>query len=392
MTNTIIIIICSLILIAYLFDISSKNTKIPGVVLLLTLGILSKIITNYLNIRIPNLEPYLPVIGTVGLILIVLEGSLELEIESQKRKLFVSTVKSAFFGLVLFSVILAVGLFYLTHQPFLNCLVNAIPLGIISSAIAIPSVKNLTPHNREFVVYESSISDILGIIFFNFLVLHSSFGVATFTSFLFDIIIIIALSIVASIALGSMISKLNHHIKYIPIVTILILLYIITKIYHLPSLVLVLIFGLFLNNVHLIKFDFIRKWISPESIKADVNSFEHLIAEVTFVIRSFFFIMFGYYTDIQSLLSLPDFVNAVLILAFIFAGRYLIFTLLKIKTEPLLYIAPRGLITILLFLAIPVHYRIAEVNKGLLTQIIFLTAFVMMFGLIRNKKPTNEAA
>jgi len=385
MTNTIIIIICSLILIAYLFDISAKNTKIPGVVLLLSVGIVAHIITNSLNL--PNLEPYLPVIGTIGLILIVLEGALELEIKAEKRKLFVSTVQSAVLGLVLFSIVLAVGLYYLTHQPFLNCLINAIPLGIISSAIAIPSVKNLSAGNREFVIYESSISDILGIIFFNFLVLHNSFGIATFTSFIFDIIIIIALSVVASIALGSMISKLSHHIKYIPIITILILFYIITKIYHLPSLVLVLAFGLFLNNAHLIKFDFMRKWINLETIKTEVNSFEHLIAEVTFVIRSFFFIMFGYYTDLDSLLSLPDFVNAMLILVFIFGGRYLIFALLKIKIEPLIYIAPRGLITILLFLAIPSHYQILEVNKGLLTQVIFLTAFVMMFGLIKNKKP-----
>lgn len=387
MTNTIIIIICSLILIAYLFDISAKNTRIPGVVLLLTVGILAKLSTNYLNFRVPNLEPYLPVIGTVGLILIVLEGSLELEISSQKQKLFTSTVMSACIGLALFSVVLAVGLYYLNKKPFLTCLVNAIPLGIISSAIAIPSVKNLSTHNREFVIYESSMSDILGIIFFNFLVLHNSFGIATYTSFLFDIIIIIALSIVASIGLGSMISKLNHHIKYIPIVTILILLYVITKIYHLPSLMLVLIFGLFLNNVYLFKLDFLKKWINADSIKAEVNSFEHLIAEVTFVIRSFFFIMFGYYTNLETLLSLPDFVNAILILIFIFAGRYLIFTLLKIKTEPLLYIAPRGLITILLFLAIPDTHQILEVNKGLLTQVIFLTAFVMMFGLIRHKKP-----
>lgn len=387
MTNTIIIIICSLILIAYLFDISAKNTKIPGVVLLLSVGIVARIITNSLNLRIPNLEPYLPVIGTIGLILIVLEGALELEIKAEKRKLFISTVQSAVLGLVLFSVVLGIGLYYLTHQPFLNCLINAIPLGIISSAIAIPSVKNLSAGNREFVIYESSISDILGIIFFNFLVLHNSFGVATFTSFIFDIIIIIALSVVASIALGSMISKLSHHIKYIPIITILILFYIITKIYHLPSLVLVLAFGLFLNNAHLVKFDFMKKWINLETIKTEVNSFEHLIAEVTFVIRSFFFIMFGYYTDLNSLLSLPDFVNALLILVFIFGGRYLIFALLKIKIEPLIYIAPRGLITILLFLAIPAHYQILEVNKGLLTQVIFLTAFVMMFGLIKNKKP-----
>lgn len=390
MTNTIIMIICGLILIAYIFDISAKNTKIPGVILLLTVGIVAHIVTNYLGLRIPNLEPYLPVVGTIGLILIVLEGSLELEIEAQKRKLFLSTVKSAFLGLAFFSLLLATGLYYLIHKPFLTCLINAIPLGIISSAIAIPSVKNLNAGNREFVIYESSISDILGIIFFNFLVLHNSFGIATFTSFLFDIVIIIALSIVASLALGSMISKLNHHIKYIPIVTILILFYIIAKIYHLPSLVLVLMFGLFLNNVNLIKFNFMKKWINSDTIKKEVHSFEHLIAEVTFVIRSFFFIMFGYYTNLKEVLSGRDFVNAIVILLFIFGGRFLIFRILKVKTDPLLYIAPRGLITILLFLAIPDSHQILEVNKGLLTQVIFMTAIVMMIGMIKTKSQSAK--
>ena len=386
MTNTIIIIICSLILNAYLFDISAKNTKIPGVVLLITLGILSQITTTSLNLRIPNFAPYLPVIGTIGLILIVLEGSLELEIERKKKKLFISTVLSAFISLVLFSIIFAFALKYFTTNSFLTCLINAVPLGIISSAIAIPSVKNLTSHNREFVIYESSISDILGIIFFNFLVLHTSFSLTTFSSFFFDIIIIVVISIIASIILGSMITKLNHHIKYIPIITILILFYIIAKIYHLPSLMLILIFGLFLNNVHLIKFNFLKKWINSESIKSEIDSFEHLIAEVTFVIRSFFFIMFGYYTNLQDLLSLQDFTNALIIVSFIFLIRYLVFYFLKVKVSPLLFIAPRGLITILLFLAIPATHQMADINKGLLTQVIFLTAFVMMFGLIRNKK------
>ncbi|WP_259014780.1 cation:proton antiporter [Emticicia fluvialis] len=391
MTNTIILIICALILIAYIFDISAKNTKIPGVILLLSVGIISQIITTYLGLKIPNLEPYLPVVGTIGLILIVLEGSLELEITAQKRTLFVSTVKSAFIGLALFSLMLATGLYFLIHKPFLTCLINAIPLGIISSAIAIPSVKNLDAESREFVIYESSISDILGIIYFNFLVLHNTFGVATFTSFFFDIVIIVALSIIASLALGSMISKLNHHIKYIPIITILILFYVIAKIYHLPSLVLVLMFGLFLNNVNLIKFDFMKKWINSDTIKKEVHSFEHLIAEVTFVIRSFFFIMFGYYTNLKAVLSARDFVNALVILVFIFGGRYLIFRLLKVKSDPLLFIAPRGLITILLFLAIPDSHQILEVNKGLLTQVIFLTALAMMFGMIKTRNlSTNQ--
>ena len=79
MSTAIIITLCSLLLLAYLFDVSAPKTKIPTVILLLLLGWGVKNTSIILNIDIPNLEPILPILGTIGLILIVLEGSLELE-------------------------------------------------------------------------------------------------------------------------------------------------------------------------------------------------------------------------------------------------------------------------------------------------------------------------
>jgi len=82
----IIIIICILVLISYIFDLSSKKTKIPTIVLLLILGWIVKQFTTFLNIELPDLHSLLPIIGTVGLILIVLEGALELELNKSKKK------------------------------------------------------------------------------------------------------------------------------------------------------------------------------------------------------------------------------------------------------------------------------------------------------------------
>ncbi|MBK6836558.1 MAG: hypothetical protein IPG89_20805 [Bacteroidetes bacterium] len=73
MTTTIIIGFCLLLLIAYVFDISAKKTKIPSVILLLVLGWLVKQIALTTEIQIPNFDFALPILGTVGLILIVLE-------------------------------------------------------------------------------------------------------------------------------------------------------------------------------------------------------------------------------------------------------------------------------------------------------------------------------
>jgi len=58
------------------------------------------------------------------------------------------------------------------YKPFSNehpaCNPSAIPLAIISSAVAIPSAAGLLKQDREFVVYESTFSDILGIMIFNY--------------------------------------------------------------------------------------------------------------------------------------------------------------------------------------------------------------------------------
>jgi hypothetical protein len=40
MTNYIILVLCLLIMLAYLFDITSRYSKIPGVILLIGLGII----------------------------------------------------------------------------------------------------------------------------------------------------------------------------------------------------------------------------------------------------------------------------------------------------------------------------------------------------------------
>ncbi len=84
MTATIIITFCLLLLIAYLFDITSPKTKIPSVILLLALGWLLKEAVALFKIPMPDIEFALPLLGTAGLILIVLDGALDLELDESK--------------------------------------------------------------------------------------------------------------------------------------------------------------------------------------------------------------------------------------------------------------------------------------------------------------------
>ena len=386
MTTAIIITICILILIAYVFDITSSKTKVPSVILLLLLGWIVKQISTTVGIRIPNLNPILPILGTIGLILIVLEGSLELELNPSKFSLVKKSFMVALLPIVLLAIIIAAIFYFGYGIDFKTGLTNIIPLCVISSAIAIPSVKNLSGSQKEFIIYESSLSDIIGVVFFNFVALNNTFGIKTIWDFLGELLGIIIISFIATGGLSYLLNKINTHIKFAPIIVLVILIYNISKIYHLPALIFILIFGLFLGNLDEMKQLPVIEWLKPELLNREVKKFKEITIEATFIIRVLFFLLFGYLMETSEILNPQTFVWAVGIVAVIYLIRLLILKLYKTELSPLVFIAPRGLITILLFLSIPTPQIIPLVNKSLIIQVVILSALVMMVGLMLEKK------
>ena len=386
MSTAIIITLCSLLLLAYLFDVSAPKTKIPTVILLLLLGWGVQQTSIFLSIDIPNLEPILPILGTIGLILIVLEGALELELEPSKFEMIKKSTLLALIQMLVISFGLALSFQYFGGSTFKAGLINAIPLAIVSSAIAIPSAKNLLRNEKEFITYESSLSDIFGVIFFNFILANDHLNASSFGMFLLQLLLMIIVSLASTIILSYLLKRINHSIKFIPIILLVILIYSISKVYHMPSLIFILIFGLFIGNIdELKKLSWINR-MKPENLNQEVHKFKEITTEITFMIRALFFLLFGYLINISELLNMDTALWAFLLTGSIFLLRFIVIYLFQLKQNPILFIAPRGLITILLFLSIPSSQQFYMANKSLILQVIILTAFVMMFGLINYKK------
>jgi Kef-type K+ transport system membrane component KefB len=386
MSTAIIITLCSLLLLAYLFDVSAPKTKIPTVILLLLLGWSVQQTSIFLSIDIPNLEPILPILGTIGLILIVLEGALELELEPSKFEMIKKSTLLALIQMLVISFGLALSFQYFGGSTFKAGLINAIPLAIVSSAIAIPSAKNLLRNEKEFITYESSLSDIFGVIFFNFILVNDRLDASSFGMFLLQLLLMIIVSLASTIILSYLLKRINHSIKFIPIILLVILIYSISKVYHMPSLIFILIFGLFIGNIdELKKLSWINR-MKPENLNQEVHKFKEITTEITFMIRALFFLLFGYLINISELLNMDTALWAFLLTGSIFLLRFIVIYLFQLKQNPILFIAPRGLITILLFLSIPSSQQFYMANKSLILQVIILNAFVMMFGLINYKK------
>ncbi len=381
MTYYILIALCVIVIFSYVFELTAKYTKIPGVILLIITGMLINSVANNFNIQVPDLSGLLPLMGTIGLILIVLEGSLDLTIDSSKKRLIANSIISSIVLFLIFVVFITLFLVYAYHFPLRQSLVNSIPLGIISSAVAIPSTTGLKKADKEFVIYESSISDIFGILVFDFVIANTTSIGKGLIGFVFEILATIIFSVIFSSALAYILHKISHHVKYIIITTAIILVYSLAKLVHLPSLLVVLIFGLVMNNNHIFRNKFSSKVIDFQSFNSELISFKHITGEFTFIIRSFFFIMFGFYTNILQVLNIDSLIFASLVTIAIFTLRAIFLkTVIKIPLNPLLFFAPRGLITILLFINIPGDLLLPAMDKGLITQIIFLTILFMTFG------------
>ncbi len=394
MTNYIILALCVIVLLSYIFDITSKYSKIPGVILLIALGLAIQLIAKAASMEIPNLKPVLPVIGTLGLILIVMEASLDLKLERGKKVLIFNSISSALGLFIAFTFVFAVIMVLIFHFSVRDSVLNGIPLGIISSSVAIPSSVLLPANDREFIVYESSFSDIFGIILFDFILLNQTSIGLGILNFGLSTLITLIIAIITSSVLAFLLHKITYHVNYVIIMASVVLVYTLAKLSHLPALLLILVFGMVLSNNQFLEHTPVNRIFNFVKFRGDLESFNKILVELTFIVRSFFFIMFGYYTNIESLLDWHNLVAGVLITAGILVMRIIYLKLvLKMPAIPLLFFSPRGLITILLFLSIPMVSRIPIISEEVITLVILLTIFIMMIGNIFYKKghPEDES-
>lgn len=348
-------------------------------------GILLKQISIQYNFNLSeNLFDYLELLGVIGLIMIVLEAAVDLKISKDKFPLIRKSLLVAFLILLITSLAIGTAIMFLLNEPFINCLIYSIPLSVVSSAVLIPSVHNLTQQKKEFLIYESTFSDIIGIMFFNFIVLqeNSIFNIGGFV----NIILTIVESVVISYLLVFIFSKFKTGIRIFLIIAILAILYAIGKKLHLSSLLLIFIFGLILNNTKVFFFDKISTYVDHGYVKKLVKDFHLITAETAFVVRTLFFVAFGMMIDLNQLLDPRVILVGTIILLILYLVRYLNFkSIVKSDVFPEIFLAPRGLITILLFFQIPAVYEISSIGVGVLLFVILATGIIMMFALMSTK-------
>ena len=387
-----------IIILSYFANLLAKRTNIPSVLVLIGMGIgIRQMMQTFGMHDIPYEGIILELLGTVGLIFILLEAALDLELSKEKLPLIWKSATISLLILIASTLGIAAFLDHFLGLPQFSALVYALPLSIMSSAIIIPSVGGLSMEKKEFMVYESTFSDIWGIMAFYLLLgnQHAETNSEIFIAIGKNIGGTLLISIIVSYKLVYILQKINSSVKLFLSIAVLMLIYSIQKLLHLSPLILILIFGLMLNNYKIFFPKIFQNilvflglpLLDGKKMKGLRHDFHVLTLESAFVIRTFFFVMFGATIVVSSLMNLEVIFYGLIISVILYVARYIFLLLFRINDPAsLLYIAPRGLITILLFFQIGSKHpelQSSKFDSAILLVVIFVTSIVMTFSLIK---------
>lgn len=390
-TELILIFLAGLVVLSYIFSIISRYFRVPSVLLLLFAGIIFRIISDRYNLQINFSHQLVESLGEVGIIMIVLEAGLDLKLGKGKIKLIRNSFLSALIIMVVSTGFVTGILFYWLHEPIHQCMVYAIPLSIMSSSIVLPSLHPLTEQKKEFLVYEASFSDIIGILAFNYFTAENTLTWKSAAALGGNIGISFLLSVALSFLLFLILAKSKLNIKFFLIFALLVLISAGGKLLDLPSLIIILAFGLLINNWDKVLVKKLQHIFPNNEVEKIRHLLHSITAELSFLIRTFFFVLFGFSISLGFLGEQEVLVVGSLIVIALFVVRLLYLRFfLRTNVFPEAYFIPRGLVTIVLFYKIPERLKLGTFNDGILFFIIVVTGIIMTLAMIFYKKKPGQ--
>jgi len=153
-----------LVFLAHVFAEFFSRSKVPDVLLLISIGLIIGPLLNIVSIE--QLGMVGPVFTTITLVTILFEGGTELKLEALKKSLKGTTLLTNLNFFATMGVVGVIG-WQFFEMPVLNAFMFGAIVGGTSSAVVIPLVRQLHMGNnsRTILILESAFSDVLCIVF-----------------------------------------------------------------------------------------------------------------------------------------------------------------------------------------------------------------------------------
>jgi cell volume regulation protein A len=376
-------------------------TRVPDVVVLMAAGVL---LGPVLHLAKPaQFVQITHAFGTLALLLILFEGGLELNIRQTLRHFPGGLVFGVISYGLTFVLIGFVAHFGLKLSYSNAALVGAV-LGCTSSTVILPVLQQLGAREpvKVILLIESTLGDVLGVLTVGLLLDVRSGATTGGGDAMRGLAIQILIPLAAAFVVGFGWSRLLPYLtdqRFWQVLTfaVVLLIYSITESLHGNGLLAVLGFGLTLSNLPARKNAVTESgfWFTPRIAPHEkILSFH---SELSFLVRTFFFVLIGVVVDLSGLgrlwFVIPGILAALLVARWL-AVKSSNWSWNEVRAderELMTWIFPRGLITIVLALQV-----LEAVDTGLsfLTGLAFVailfTNFLVIVGGIRMKKVSGS--
>jgi len=387
-----------LLVLAFAANRLFRWTLIPDVVVLMATGVVIGPVLGWA--RADQFRDVTHAFGTMALILILFEGGLDLKI----RETISHFPGGLLFGVLVYALTtfsagwIASASLHISRQDGL--LAGAV-VGCTSSTIVLPVLQQWKAEKavKIILLLESTLGDILGVLTVGFLLGTHRVGgsvVGDFlTGFFSQVVISLGVSFLIGLAWSRLLPYLSEQ-QFWQVLTfsMVLLLYAGTESLGGSGLLAVLGFGLTLSNV-----SGGRRSVVPtlfQFSQGGAGAHEQILnfhAELSFLVRTFFFVLIGVVVELSGLRPIWPLlmgVTAVIFLARWVSIQFSRWTWRDLKNsdrEKILWMLPRGLITIVLAIeVIEVRGLSMAFLAPMSLAVVLLTNLILVFGSIRTSK------
>ncbi len=282
-----------------------RKTRVPDIPLLLGIGVVLGPVLDLVSSE--ALLPLAPYVGTIALLMIMLEGGMNLDVDRVVRQLKWIFLLTSLAFLLATAGIAAVLHFYTGMSIPLSLILGA-ALGCTSGAVVIPLVQDMrmSGNTRTLLTLEAALGDTLAVVLVLFLIRYIKAPIA-------DTGLQVSLLVSAFLWAGLLggvggvlwvrfLARVGRMpLSYMLTMAAILLLYAACEMIHASGVFAVLVFGMAMTNAESIMKKMPTKnqydWDATDFALHDTIGWFH--DEVTFIARVFFFVYLGMLLDMS---------------------------------------------------------------------------------------------